>query len=370
MARKTIRLQVIAVHLVIIIIIFLFPQKGSAESMVKSGCQDTCGNITIPYPFGIGSRCYLDPRFEITCDVSRNPHYPLLLNDIVVSYISLDYVLINHSISRFCYTNNTDKSLSMNSSVFPFSFSHTQNKFVAIGSGVFAFITQSPSKNYSTGCASLEGETLRYCSPKSGCSGPGSGKNFPLSSTEYSGIAQDSLPAKGYPGNPNNPYQDNLPYRRGPYTEIISESSSICYGIYCCETAFPKDLTSFTMQLNTMQTTGFKSETEDICGYAFIAQTNFPVSYTISSSRKIVPVSEVVPAVLEWTVGNISCHEAKGREDYACGYNSSCVDSTQGSGYKCKCLIGYRGNPYLPTGCEGIVFDFLLSENRHQRNQD
>lgn len=354
MARKTIRLQVLAVHLVIIIIIFLFPQKGSAESMVKSGCQDTCGNITIPYPFGIGSSCYLDPRFEITCDVSRNPHYPLLLNDIVVSYISLDYVLINHSISRFCYTNNTDKSLSMNSSVFPFSFSHTQNKFVAIGSGVFAFITQSPSKNYSTGCASLEGETLRYCSPKSGCSGPGSGKNFPLSSTEYSGIAQDSLPAKGYPGNPNNPYADNLPYRRGPYTEIISESSSICYGIYCCETAFPKDLTSFNMQLNTMQTTGFKSETEDICGYAFIAQTNFPVSYTISSSRKIVPVSEVVPAVLEWTVGNISCHEAKGREDYACGYNSSCVDSTQGSGYKCKCLIGYRGNPYLPTGCEDV----------------
>ena len=223
MTRKTMPLQVPAVHLVIIIIIFLFPLKGSAESMVKSGCQDTCGNITIPYPFGIGSGCYLDPRFEITCDVSRNPHYPLLLNDTVVSNISLDYVLINHSISRFCYTNNTDKSLSMNSSVFPFSFSHTQNKFVAIGSGVFAFITQSPSKNYSTGCASLEGETLKYCSPyRFGsywryrrCSAPGSGKKFPLSNTEFSGQT-------GNAGIPNIPYGPDLPNPNGQDWEHIS----------------------------------------------------------------------------------------------------------------------------------------------------
>ncbi|KAL6332300.1 hypothetical protein AAG906_004862 [Vitis piasezkii] len=343
MTRKTMPLQVLAVHLVIIIIIFLFPLKGSAESMVKSGCQDTCGNITVPYPFGIGSGCYLDPRFEITCNVSSNPHYPLLLNDIVVSYISLDYVLINHSISRFCYTNDTDESLSMSSSVFPFSFSHTQNKFVAMGSGIFAFIIQSPSKNYTTGCASLEGETLKYCSPyRFGsywryrrCSAPGSGKNFPLSNAEFSGQT-------GNAGIPNIPYGPDLPNPNGHKIGNISQSSSICYGIYCCETTFPYDLASFNMQLNIMRTAKLKSETEDICGYAFIAQTNFPVSYTITSDAKIAPHSEVVPAVLEWAVGNISCHEAERREDYAC------------LGYKCKCLPGYRGNPYLQNGCQDV----------------
>ena len=119
-----------------------------------------------------------------------------------------------------------------------------------------------------------------------------------------------------------------------------------------------------------MRTAKLKSETEDICGYAFIAQTNFPVSYTITSDAKIAPHSEVVPAVLEWAVGNISCHEAERREDYARGDNSFCVNSTQGLGYKCKCFPGYRGNPYLQNGCQGIVFDFLFSENHHQRNQE
>lgn len=31
------------------------------------GCLDHCGNLTIPYPFGIGDGCYLRTEFKTSC---------------------------------------------------------------------------------------------------------------------------------------------------------------------------------------------------------------------------------------------------------------------------------------------------------------
>ncbi|KAF6162024.1 hypothetical protein GIB67_002613 [Kingdonia uniflora] len=41
-----------------------------ATNEVKLGCPSSCGNITIPYPFGIGKGCYLDKGYEIKCNKS------------------------------------------------------------------------------------------------------------------------------------------------------------------------------------------------------------------------------------------------------------------------------------------------------------
>ncbi|OEL34524.1 hypothetical protein BAE44_0004458, partial [Dichanthelium oligosanthes] len=42
------------------------------------GCTTTCGNVTVPYPFGIGANCSLQ-GFNLACDGTHDP--PRLLLD-------------------------------------------------------------------------------------------------------------------------------------------------------------------------------------------------------------------------------------------------------------------------------------------------
>uniref|UniRef100_A0A0D9ZIF6 Protein kinase domain-containing protein n=1 Tax=Oryza glumipatula TaxID=40148 RepID=A0A0D9ZIF6_9ORYZ len=62
---------------------------------------------------------------------------------------------------------------------------------------------------------------------------------------------------------------------------------------------------------------------------------------------------------LHWAAANLTCQEAqKNHSLYACvSANSTClrVDSTYGYvGYRCKCIDGFHGNPYVVNGCVDI----------------
>ena len=39
-----------------------------APPMANPNCRDSCGNVSIPYPFGIGSNCFMHKMYEIVCN--------------------------------------------------------------------------------------------------------------------------------------------------------------------------------------------------------------------------------------------------------------------------------------------------------------
>ncbi|KAF7112816.1 hypothetical protein RHSIM_RhsimUnG0189500 [Rhododendron simsii] len=69
-----------------------------------------------------------------------------------------------------------------------------------------------------------------------------------------------------------------------------------------------------------------------------------------------MPVTDRVPIVLDFAIGNQNCVEAQNSNAYLCQLNTSCTNSTNGGsgGYLCTCETGYEGNLYLSPGCTDI----------------
>ncbi|TQD73607.1 hypothetical protein C1H46_040860 [Malus baccata] len=126
------------------------PPPGEVE--VKPGCQDKCGNVSIPYPFGTKKGCYLNEDFLITCDSTNyDPPKPFLRkSDIDVTNISVDGKLyITLYPAAQCY----DKSGQMNDftnyvSLSRFFISNTDNVFVAVGCDTYGHIEGRKNGNY------------------------------------------------------------------------------------------------------------------------------------------------------------------------------------------------------------------------------
>ncbi|GKV26871.1 hypothetical protein SLEP1_g36089 [Rubroshorea leprosula] len=65
-------------------------ESAAGQALVKLGCQKFCGNVSIPYPFGIGTDCYMRKWFAVTCNESFNPPRTFLTSrEIEVRSLSL-----------------------------------------------------------------------------------------------------------------------------------------------------------------------------------------------------------------------------------------------------------------------------------------
>ncbi|KAF5179734.1 Wall-associated receptor kinase [Thalictrum thalictroides] len=282
----------------VLLLLFLFTFELAAAAVngteTLPGCKQKCGNITVPYPFGIGAKCSIAAWANINCNTTYNPPKPFIGDLEVVQFLPSE-VRIKNFVTSQCYYQSGALDWKVTTTIgltgTPYTFSSTKNKVTAIGCDTWVFVTGIDGGNLTSGCISL-------CHKK----------------------------------------------------EHVIDGS--CDGVGCCQTSIPKGLNFFDLQLiTTYNYTNVWSF--DPCGAAFLAETDM---YKFKKADFFNVRSLVdVPIILNFAVGNQTCKAAKKNStSFACKENSYCYDSIDGTGYLCNCSDGYAGNPYLNQGCQDV----------------
>ncbi|XP_048436239.1 putative wall-associated receptor kinase-like 16 [Pyrus x bretschneideri] len=269
------------------------PPPGEVE--VKPGCQDKCGNVSIPYPFGTKEGCYLNEDFLITCNSTHyDPPKPFLRksHSIDVTKISVDgklYITLYPAVQCYEKSGQPIDGFTNFLTLSSFFISNTENVFVAVGCDTHGYIKGDKNGNYgyTGGCTTVCG------------------------SIDY--VANGS-----------------------------------CSGIGCCETPIAQGMTSFEVSA-----TSFKNHSNvysfNPCSFSFVVQGG-KFNFFSNMLWSDYLINTQLPVVLDWSVGNETCAnvvEKKQVPNYTCQGNATCLDVENGSGYRCKCNEGYQGNPYL-----------------------
>ncbi|WOH02248.1 hypothetical protein DCAR_0521637 [Daucus carota subsp. sativus] len=277
---------------------------AKARVITKPGCKSKCGNLTVPYPFGIGvgSGCSINSStwFDVNCNTSFNPPRAFISDgNIQIFDISDTQMRVANVLATSCYTSTGE--LTVNRYAYtnlldtPFSFSNL-NTFTVVGCDALALIKGSEQRNFSGGCISV-------------CSKP----------------------------------EDILDYG--------------CSGIGCCQTAIPKGLSVYSTILASLRN-HTRVWSFNPCSYAFLGEKDsfkFRGASDLSDPTFLNRTVDSVRIVLDWVIGNQTCDEARKSNVYACQSNTYCTNSDNGfSGYFCSCLKGFEGNPYLSPGCQDI----------------
>nr|XP_027091212.1 wall-associated receptor kinase 2-like [Coffea arabica] len=269
--------------------------------IAKDGCSDTCGNIKIPYPFGMTKDCYLKSNFSVTCNHSYNPP-KLFLQDshVNVTKISLEGQL---NILKFVARKCPDQPESDHEPSFrfpEFTINSTVNKFTAVGCDTYGFLqsfhsVKGTAVDQTIGCITM-------------CFNP---------------------------------------------SAVVNGSSS---GGGCCQTSIPQGMTNFELKAESYYSHRYVKEFSP-CSFAFVVEEG-KFNFTFDNLTNLRGVDKL-PMVLDWGIGdeNQTCEtERKDSTTYACQQNTYCVNGKGNyRGYRCFCNEGYEGNPYLPnTGCQDI----------------
>ncbi|RWV88027.1 hypothetical protein GW17_00049920, partial [Ensete ventricosum] len=118
----------------------LFASAVAAAAISTAGCPSKCGEVDIPYPFGIGTDCSME-GFDITCNDTTDPPKPFIGE---TNIEILDLSLVDHELSVHIYMvgqcNEQSGNYSSTSLDLPFLFSATSNKFTVVGCSTLAYV--------------------------------------------------------------------------------------------------------------------------------------------------------------------------------------------------------------------------------------
>uniref|UniRef100_A0A2C9WG83 Protein kinase domain-containing protein n=1 Tax=Manihot esculenta TaxID=3983 RepID=A0A2C9WG83_MANES len=132
----------------------------ATAQLAKPICQEHCGDVSIPYPFGLQSDCSLNKDFLITCYTtdSTPPQKEAFLwnSTIKVINISMDGELqIRSAVSRRCFSSDGEEWTTNWLRLSKFTVS-SKNKFTVVGCDSYAYLRGSRAGvNYSAGCMSI-----------------------------------------------------------------------------------------------------------------------------------------------------------------------------------------------------------------------
>ena len=310
-----------AVQLVITISFLLLLTYGFAEAapIPQPGCKTRCGNVSILYPFGIGPGCYMDDWFQIVCNGTGAFLKKINMEVLEVNITDTDTwayntVRVKSSIissDPSCPSKSSGGGVDIKGSPFVFS---QKNTFVSVGCNNLATIVGADPMVF--GCRS-------HCNSSS-----------------------------------------------------MNGERNSCSGLECCKSTIPSGIQVSHVDFKNITDNLTRESTDDKnfpkgCKYAFLVEADWFSSHTNHSFS--VEKIDFIPVLLYWEIQKWmnNSHEMlesfNNRQDIYCYFYTRLGTDLYGleidrfmpnlisnfSSFICFCKAGYKGNPYLSTGCEG-----------------
>jgi hypothetical protein len=322
------------------LLLLLLQQLWSVEAQLSgpppASCPDRCGDVSVPYPFGIRDGCHL-PGFALTCDATRSNPPRLMLGNGTLQVV--DISLANSTVRALDLAGAVNLTYDV-SKVAPSANGTWASLGTVVGAGPYV-VSEQRNRLVVTGCnvqATLAGENTNIIG---GCS-------------SFCPVSEMFTPVP-------------VPNATDGFT---------CSGTTCCETPIAIGRPSYLVQFLSLD------QNQELTGKVPIAVRIAERGWFEGVAGKLLnntadagaaSLRTPVPVVLEWVVSstlemvlqgvtgqfaddrNWSCPADPARS--ACRSSNSFCSNVTGNyrrGYVCKCQRGYDGNPYVAGGCQDI----------------
>ncbi|OEL22644.1 Wall-associated receptor kinase 2 [Dichanthelium oligosanthes] len=302
---------------------------AAAETQAPIGladCTTTCGDVSVPYPFGFGSpRCYW-AGFNLTCDTSGPQPPRLLLGD---GTLRVAEISLRNATVRVVRTGSIIDSASI-----------TSDRNVSFGG---SFVNH--------GYMLSNGNELVL----SGC-------NLVATLVEDLGIG---------PGRSGivSGCASFCSFRNKKVASVGQATGKYCSGMACCQAPINYHSSPAGVHLRWLDAGNHSEALTFLPTYVFVAEEGWfdqrsLADELLSVNRSPSRAAFEVPLVLLWGVKQslpklpslpanttTACSGDVGR--ILCKSDHS-VCTAGNLGYTCQCQDGYDGNPYLARGCQDI----------------